>query len=116
MKYGYTTGLRVAPTNDSAESGLGFKIGCRLLWHWFFTCFIMKADNNKQHPVDKTVTPEPPQVMNPSEPPLNKKENKPSQKNRAGKSRAKEEKRGNEEPKKKLLGESETEVTGETTV
>lgn len=76
----------------------------------------MEEDRHKKHPVDETVTPEPPQVMDPSEPPANEQKSKQSSKDRTGKARSKEEKRGNEEPKKKLLGESESEITDETTI
>ncbi len=76
----------------------------------------MEENNDKKHPVDKTVTPEPPQVMDPSNPPSNEKRSRQPSKDRTGKSRKKDEKRGNEEPKRKLLGESETEITDETTI
>jgi hypothetical protein len=71
----------------------------------------MEDNENKKHPVDKTVTPEPPQDMNPSVPPSSEKKAKQPSKDRTGKSRDRKEKRGNEEPKRKLLGESETEIT-----
>lgn len=73
----------------------------------------MIDEKDKKHTVDETVTPEPPQVMDPSNPPSNQNKTKQPSKDRTGKSRDRNEKRGNEEPKKKLLGESET--TDETT-
>jgi hypothetical protein len=85
-------------------------------WHRILFFHRMKAEKDNKHSVDKTVTPEPPQVMDPSKPPTSEKKEKQPSKDRAGKSRNRNEKRGNEEPKKKLLGESETEITGETTV
>lgn len=75
----------------------------------------MEQDKDTKHPVDKTVTPEPPQVMDPSIPQSNEKKEKQPSKDRTGKARDKSEKRGNEEPKRKLLGESENKETGETT-
>jgi hypothetical protein len=82
----------------------------------FYLLYNMEEDKEKKHPVDKTVTPEPPQDMDPSKAPTSEKKAKQPSKDRAGKSRNKNEKRGNEEPKRKLLGESETEITDETTI